>query len=87
MLFKIAQPFGNLLMADRPTELDLMLDAIDETFKSAIGQFAKNAAIALEQIPAQQGVQIGKIEDSIALVRRARRLMITMVAECARAGP
>lgn len=31
-------------MADRPTELELMLDAIDDAFKDEISQFAKDMA-------------------------------------------
>lgn len=68
-------------MADRPTELDLMLDAIDETFKSAIGQFAKNAAIALQQPSAEQGRQVDELLRDIGLVCRARNLMIATVRQ------
>jgi hypothetical protein len=66
-------------MADRPTELELMLDAIDETFKSAIGQFAKNAAVALQQSSASEQQQFTEIKRDIALVCRARNTMVDIV--------
>lgn len=66
-------------MSERPSELDLMLDAIDDAFKIEMTQFAKDAAVALQQAPKQQGAEVDKIADDIGLVRRARNLMIATV--------
>lgn len=56
-------------MADRPTELELSLDAIDEAFKSAIVQFTKDRA---------EGAQID-IAAGLRKVLIARKAMVAMV--------
>lgn len=65
----IHEPGNGFLMAERPTELELSLDAIDDAYKGMIVQFTKDKA---------EGVQI----DIVAGVRKAiagRKAMIAMV--------
>jgi hypothetical protein len=63
-------------MTDRPTERDLELDAIDDVFKQAITQFAKDFA-QWEGKP-QAGIPDPNkfVMDGIARVRAARLAMI-----------
>lgn len=56
-------------MADRPTELELSLDAIDDVFKAVIGQFTKDKI---------EGVQID-IAGGIRKAMAARKSLIAMV--------
>ena len=70
-------------MSERPSELDLMLDAIDDAFKSEITQFAKDVAVALQQQPKEQESELAKIVENIALVRVARSTMIAKVSKIA----
>lgn len=61
----------------RPTERDLALDAIDESFKSAMTRFTDNIA-AGEWNEAQ-------VLASINLILKARRMMLGIVAEWGKA--
>lgn len=58
------------MMADRPTEQDLALDAIDDAFKSVIVQYTKDRI---------EGAQID-IAAGILKALRSRKSMIAMVA-------
>jgi hypothetical protein len=58
-------------VSDRPTELDIALDAIDDDFKAAIAQFAKTFAINNDAAALRDGYERVRRSraDAIALVQ------------------
>ena len=60
-------------MTDRPSARDLALDAIDDAFKQAIVQFAKNLATGADRATVMTGVErvAGARNDMVQLVADA----------------
>lgn len=59
-------------MTDRPTEMDLALDAIDDAFKSVIEQLTRNA---------EEGSSVEFTHAAVHKIRKARTLMIAWMTE------
>lgn len=65
-------------MADRPSAREIALDAIDDAFKQAVTQFAKNYAVAAQTPSAAS--QFKAVDDGIQRAVLTRLAMIRIVA-------